>query len=60
MGGGTHAALRHARGLVRRYGWFLKLDIEHCFETLAHGVVLETVERVVKDRRVPELCEHIV
>ncbi|MEM7310734.1 MAG: hypothetical protein AAF682_28935 [Planctomycetota bacterium] len=46
--------------MVRRYGWFLKLDIEHCFETLAHGVVLETVERVVKDRRVPELCEHIV
>ncbi|MEM7311052.1 MAG: reverse transcriptase/maturase family protein [Planctomycetota bacterium] len=59
-GKGTHAALRHARSLVRRHAWFLKLDIEHCFESLAHGVVLETVARVVKDRRVLELCGHIV
>ncbi len=59
-GKGTHAALRHARALVRRYRWFLKLDVRHCFETLAHDVVLETIARVVKDRRVLELSERIV
>jgi len=59
-GKGTHRALRHARGLVRRYPWFLKLDVRKCFDSLDHEVVLETVARVVKDRRVLELCRHIV
>lgn len=59
-GKGTHAALRHARRMVRRHGWFLALDVEHCFETLAHEVVLETVERCIKDRRVLELSGRIV
>lgn len=59
-GKGTHAALRHARRLVRRYAWFLKLDIRKCFESLDHNVVIETVGRLVKDRRVLALCETIV
>jgi hypothetical protein len=59
-GKGTHAALAHARRLVRRFGWFLKLDIAKCFESLDHEVILETVRRVVKDRRVLALLETIV
>ncbi|MEM7305781.1 MAG: reverse transcriptase/maturase family protein [Planctomycetota bacterium] len=59
-GKGTHAALRFARRLVRRYGWFLKLDVEHCFESLAHPVVLSTVAHSIKDRRVLELCARVI
>jgi len=59
-GKGTHAALDHARRLLRRHDWFLKLDIERCFDSLDHEVVLGTLARVVKDRRVLALCATIV
>lgn len=57
---GTHAALAHARGLVRRFGWLLKLDVAKCFDSLDHEVVLGAVARVVKDRRVLAVLETIV
>ncbi len=59
-GKGAHAALRYARKLLRRHEWFLKLDVERCFESMAHDVVLATLARSVKDRRVLLLAERIV
>jgi len=59
-GKGTHAALDHAQRMVRRHGWFLKLDVRRFFPSLEHDVALETLARVVKDRRVLELAERIV
>ncbi len=50
-GKGTHRALAHARRLVRRHAWFLKLDVRKCFESLDHEVVLASFARVIKDRR---------
>jgi RNA-directed DNA polymerase len=54
-GKGAHAALRRARGFVRRFGWFLKLDVRSFFASLEHGVVRESLGRIVKDRRVLDL-----
>jgi hypothetical protein len=51
-GKGTHAALLHARRLVRRHAWFLKMDVARCFDSLRHDVVLSTLARAVKDARV--------
>lgn len=59
-GKGTHAAIARARFFVRRYRWFLKLDIAQFFSSIPHDVVVETLERIVKDRRVLRLCETIV
>lgn len=59
-GKGTHAAVRRAQELVRRKGYFLKLDVRSFFASLRHDVVLETVERIVKDRSVLRLCSRIV
>lgn len=59
-GKGTHAAIRHARRLVRKHGWCLKLDIAKCFDSMPHDVILETVRRIIKDRRVLALIEVIV
>jgi RNA-directed DNA polymerase len=59
-GKGTHAALAHARRMLRRYRYFLKLDVKSFFPSLAHDVVLESIARVLKDRRVLDLCERIV
>ncbi len=59
-GKGTHRALSQAKKLVRRYPWFLQLDVRKFFESLDHEVVLETFRRVIKDKRVLALLECIV
>lgn len=59
-GKGTHRAVEHARALVRRYAFFLKLDVKKCFESLEHAVVVRALERVVKDVRVLLLTRRIV
>jgi hypothetical protein len=59
-GKGQHAALAWAQQLVRRHGWFLKLDVKGFFPSLAHDVVLDTLLRLVKDRQAFALCETIV
>lgn len=59
-GKGTHTALRHARSLVRRHRWFLKLDVRKCFASLDHSVVCLAFARVLKDRRALDLIECIV
>ena len=59
-GKGTHAALRHARKLLCRHRYFLKLDVAAFFPSLEHEVVRETLGRIVKDRRVLELLDRIL
>lgn len=59
-GKGGHAAVRRVRELVRRSGFFLKTDVLHFFETVDQELVLERVERRVKDRRALELLATIV
>ncbi|MBI4614506.1 MAG: group II intron reverse transcriptase domain-containing protein [Planctomycetes bacterium] len=59
-GKGTHAALRRAQEFLRRYEYFLKLDVEHFFETVSHDVALDTLARIIKDRNVLDLLEKIV
>lgn len=59
-GKGQHAALRHASRMVRKHDWFLKLDVRSFFPSLRHDVVLETLRRVVNDRRALSLTEVIV
>ena len=57
---GQGHALRpwRAQRFVRRFGWFLKMDVAF-FPSLRHDVVLDTLEHVVKDRRVLDLCATI-
>ncbi|MEX1367080.1 MAG: reverse transcriptase/maturase family protein [Nannocystaceae bacterium] len=59
-GKGTHAALDHVQRLVRRHSWFLKMDVEQFFASVPHGVVMRTLERIVKDRALLRLVERIV
>jgi hypothetical protein len=59
-GKGGHAAVRRAHELARGGGFFLKTDVLHFFETVDQELVLERVERHVKDRRALELLARIV
>lgn len=57
---GTHAALRRAKRFVRRFGWFLKCDVRSFFDSVRHEVMRDALARVVKDRRVLDLCATIL
>jgi hypothetical protein len=46
--------------MVRRFRYSLKLDVRHFFASLHHEVVNETLERMLKDRRVLRLCRRIL
>ncbi len=59
-GKGTHAALRRAKAFVRARRYFLKLDVRRFFDSLRHGVVHDTLGRIVKDRRVLGLCARVL
>ncbi|MFT7620598.1 MAG: RNA-directed DNA polymerase [Planctomycetota bacterium] len=60
IGKGQHAALLEAQRQLRKFDYFLRMDVRHCFESLDHEVVLETLARVIKDQRVIDLCDVIV
>lgn len=59
-GKGTHAALDHAQELLRRHTWFLKLDVSKCFESVEHGVVLDTLRGLDLEPEVLDLCARIL
>ena len=56
----AHAALDYAQRLVRRHGWFLKMDVARCFASIPHALVMTTLARIIKDRAVLGLIEQIV
>lgn len=59
-GHGQHEALRRARRFARRFAFFLKLDVRSFFASVSHDVVLGVLCRILKDRRVLDLCETVL
>ncbi len=59
-GRGQHAALARVRRETRRHPWFVKLDVEHFFETADHGVLRRLLRRHLKDRRLLALCDRFI
>lgn len=49
IGHGVHRSVARTRYLVKRYAYFLKLDVEKYFETVPHAVVLQQVGEVIQD-----------
>lgn len=47
VGKGNHRAVRQAQRFSRRFqeGWFLKMDIRHCFETIDHELLMKRIQR---------------
>jgi len=59
-GKGTHRALAHARDLVRTHTHFLKLDIEQCFDSIEHRVVMDTLGSLRLEPELMALAAHIL
>jgi len=59
-GKGQHRAVPQAQALLRQHAWFLKMDVAKFFPSLAHDVVLATVDALVADARTRALFSAIV
>jgi len=59
-GKGMHRALGHARALVRSHSHFLKLDVEACFASIEHEIVLKTLRELDLEQEVLRLSARIL
>jgi RNA-directed DNA polymerase len=60
LGKGTHRAVLRARAFCRRDPWFLKMDVAAYFASVDHGVLMELLQRRIKDRRLLDLLALIL
>jgi RNA-directed DNA polymerase len=57
---GTHAAIQRTQHFLKRWPWYLKSDIVKYFDHVDHDILLNIIERKIKDRRLFELLERII
>ena len=59
-GKGVHRAVGYAQKQMRKYPWFLKVDVRHYFETMDHGNLMAMVGRKFKGQGFLCLMERIM
>lgn len=59
-GKGMHTALLRAQEFIRRYVWYLKLDIRQYFASINHETVMALLERHIKDKAVLRLIRTVL
>jgi RNA-directed DNA polymerase len=57
---GSLAAIKQAQRFLRRYDWYLKLDIRKYFDSIDHQVLMSLLKRKIKDGDVLQLCAKIL
>jgi len=57
---GTHAAIKRAHKFLRSSVWYLKTDIEKYFASVDHEVLVELIQRKIKDREFIDLLGLII
>ena len=57
---GLHLAVKAAQHYACRYKWYLKLDIQKYFASVNHEILLELINRKIKDPAVMLLCRIIL
>jgi len=57
---GTHAAIKRAQSFLRRWEWYLKLDIEKYFYTVDHDILMGLLKRKLKDPHLLDLLDRII
>ncbi len=59
-GKGVHAAMKQVQKNIRRYPWYVKIDIKSYFDSIDHYRLLEKLKRRLKGHDVLKLIEKIV
>ncbi len=60
VGKGVHAAAARAQGHLRRFPWYVKIDIKSYFRSIDHARLKELLERRFKKRGLLELLSRII
>ena len=59
-GKGAHAAIRRAQGYMRRFRFYLKLDVRKYFDSVDHAILKSRLRRKVKDKDLLWLLDTII
>ncbi len=60
VGKGLHKAIQKVQKESRKWKYYLKIDIEHFFETADHHVLFEMLKRLFKDQALLSLMKTII
>jgi RNA-directed DNA polymerase len=60
VGKGTHRALDRCTHNLRRYQYYLQLDIQQYFPAIDHRIMMEKLSSTIMDLDVLDLCENIL
>lgn len=59
-GKGTHKAICRAQYFLAQTGWFWKTDIDKFFDSMRHDVLMDLLDRKIKDARLLAVTEKII
>lgn len=59
-GMGSHAAVRQVQRHLRRFPWYVKIDIQHYFDTIDHACLYRLLQRRFKGRDFLALLQRII
>ncbi|GAB6907538.1 RNA-directed DNA polymerase (Reverse transcriptase) [Desulfosarcina cetonica] len=57
---GIHCGIRHVQSKLRKYPWYVKIDIEHYFDTIDQRLLLQLLERRFKGENFMALVGRII
>ena len=60
VGKGTHRALKHCSSMMKRYHYYLFMDVKQFFPSIDHQILLTLLGKVIKDEKVLSLCQVIL
>lgn len=59
-GKGIHSAVAHVQDKIRKYPWYVKIDIEHYFDAIDHRLLLQLLSRRFKGHGFMALIDRIL
>ncbi|MCP4625678.1 MAG: hypothetical protein GY850_19490 [bacterium] len=59
-GKGVHKAVARAKRFSGNYSWYLKLDIHRYFDSIDHHIIIQTLERRFKEKKLFFLFQQIL
>ena len=59
-GKGVHAAAKQVQKNIRRYSWYVKIDILNYFESIDHHLLFQMLQRKIKGREVLNITKQII
>lgn len=57
---GTHRAVKHVQRGLRRFRWYVKIDVEHYFENVDHQILKNKLRRRFKGKQFLALLDTII